>query len=620
MKNEASSYDNAYYHDNVYGHALAILARHSTDGKGKIHLDIGCGFGRIAEPLSTVLGVEYVGVDAGQRGVDSLRQRGFEAHVLTLSSEDETLQLLERVVANRPVHSISFLDTLEHLADGDGDATLRAIGRLARKHAAFVVISTPNVAHRDVGRKLALGHWTYTSAGLLDHTHLRLFDNQTFVRSLRQAGLYTIDTNNVTTVFSDQHFPATHPAIVSGSLLASFLAGLREQADPFGTINQFVHLVVPGLQTQDQSYVVKREVSRPLLSVLIRTQGKRIHTLEEALLCLAGQSSDDFEVLIIGHKLTLENQLRVERSIEDTPEWLRSKIQLIKVDDGNRTRPLNAGLIAASGQYLSILDDDDVPMAHWVETFGRLHGDSPGQVLRAVSVRQNVCNVAIGDFAGLRAEGTLEYFYPPTFQVLDHLYENWSPPTSLAFPRGLFDELGMRFDESLTTTEDWDFLMRAAGIVGVASVDEITSIYRWWVKDESSRTVHPQSEWTSNRQAILKKMDGNPFLLPKGAAAQIRQLIEIRNGRPGLVADSRGSSPEASSLRDKLLRHLLSSSWKVTAPLRLAGRLLGQPKIKFDFDEYDPAALRAMIDRVRRSMSWKLTRPLRLRRPPWWDN
>ncbi|HVF19852.1 MAG TPA: hypothetical protein VNA14_06385, partial [Mycobacteriales bacterium] len=40
-----------------------------------------------------------------------------------------------------------------------------------------------------------------------------------------------------------------------------------------------------------------RDAGRPFLSVLTRTQGRRPETLRELLLCLAAQTSDDFELL-----------------------------------------------------------------------------------------------------------------------------------------------------------------------------------------------------------------------------------------------------------------------------------------------------------------------------------
>ncbi|MGV3621469.1 MAG: hypothetical protein ACO1OB_11665, partial [Archangium sp.] len=69
-------YDNQYAPENVYGRAAELIrAQSDTDG---VHIDVGCSFGRIAETLRRVPGLEYVGVDGSGDGLASLRERGFE--------------------------------------------------------------------------------------------------------------------------------------------------------------------------------------------------------------------------------------------------------------------------------------------------------------------------------------------------------------------------------------------------------------------------------------------------------------------------------------------------------------------------------------------------------------
>jgi hypothetical protein len=219
----------------------------------------------------------------------------------------------------------------------------------------------------------------------------------------------------------------------------------------------------------------------------------------------------------------------VERAIDDQPEEMRERSRLIRVEDGNRVRPLNVGFAEPRGRYIAILDDNDVPMGNWVETFRTLDHQAPGRLLRTACVRQSVRSIVVQGQVGLRAEGSPERCYTKHFDLLQHLTINQSPPVCLAFPRGAFHDLGIRFDETMTTTEDWDYLMRVVMLLGVESSTECTGVYRWWVEGESSRSDHPQAEWDRNYQAILRKIDSSPLLLPAGSTARLRELMAGRD-------------------------------------------------------------------------------------------
>lgn len=268
---------------------------------------------------------------------------------------------------------------------------------------------------------------------------------------------------------------------------------------------------------------------QPMFTVLTRTQGTRMETLAEVLLCMSAQTIDDFEHLIIAHNAKPDAVDKIQQLIDDQSTTSRARIRFEQVLGGTRTTPLNAGFAMANGKYVIILDDDDIAFANWLETFRGIAAQKPGSLLRAVAVRQEFTWAHVEGKRSARAISAMHRDYASTFDFLEHLEESQTPPISIAFPRYLFTDHDMRFDETLTTTEDWDYIMRCATRVGVGSAEEITCIYRWWVDAENSRTVHSQSEWIDNHHVIQKKIDTSVNLLEAGTMSRIREVSDKMN-------------------------------------------------------------------------------------------
>jgi len=517
---DVHKYDNPVHENNKFGHALRLLARRlPEDAEGGVHLDLACGFGHIAEHVTADHKVEYVGVDVDLDELQALRDRGFEAHAADLQVETAAAQLRE-ILGDRRLVSISFLDGLEHLVDGSH--ALSAIGELLAEHRAVAVISVPNATHYDVGLKTLMGSWTYTEAGLLDRTHFQLYSAASLEQALRCAGLHRIDADDVLLAKSDQHFPADHVGLSESTPIGQWLRNVRATAEPHAQTNQFVWALTSVPERSHQLDV--REEDGPFLCILMRTQGRRPQELREALLSLAGQSSDDFEVLVIAHKTTYDEQKVVEAIIEEQPPSLRSRIRLLLLDRGRRSTPLNLGLAEARGRYIGILDDDDIVFGHWVQCFADAADERPGSLLRGIALKQDVRVWSVRGIPGIRGTDSPKPTYAADFSLAQHLYANYSPPVGWVFPRSLYLDFGQHFEESMTTTEDWEFLLRAAEIAGVTDVKRSVAIYRWWIDRESSRTLHPQDEWRQNQQEIERRIDSRPLLLPAGETRELRRV------------------------------------------------------------------------------------------------
>ena len=316
------------------------------------------------------------------------------------------------------------------------------------------------------------------------------------------------------------------------------------------------------------------------LSVITRTEGRRPQQLTEMLDSLAGQVNRDFELLVVAHNATDRDRSRLREQLERLPSWLKGRSRLLEAEGGTRSRPLNVGLESATGRYVAVLDDDDLALPGWVEEFARLESRSSGMILRTRVVRT--------------LDGRELDLYPESFDLVDHLVGNRSPVCGLAYPRPWLVALGLTFDESVEVLEDWDMLLRASPLCGVASSAAVTSHYRDnRGKDSSSR--HSELIWEFAERTVVDKANRSPVVLPPGSVQRLRHCLGRLSTVEARLPQAEGEAQEA---RRELARvnHALielqhryhdlvvdqaavvadfrsSSSWRVTAPLRWAGDL-----------------------------------------------
>ena len=138
----------------------------------------------------------------------------------------------------------------------------------------------------------------------------------------------------------------------------------------------------------------------------------------------------------------------------------------------------------------------------------RVAAKHPGNVLRSPVAEQEVEPTTwAGGRPGYEVRSRPRCRWPEQFDVLDHLWENHSPPCGWAIPRSAFVDQGLAFDESLPVLEDWDVLMQAVLWCGVADTGEVTAVWRRWITGDSSTSVHSDIEWDQARTAIIAKFD-----------------------------------------------------------------------------------------------------------------
>ena len=596
--------------DGPYGHAVRLVESHGHRG---VVLDLGCGYAAVGEVLQDA-GWQYVGGDRDADAVADIVSRGLEGHVVDLAAGEGLAGRLTDLIAGRRVGAVMMLDIIEHLPDPN--AVLGALAELSWSlatdgvDAPVLVTSIPNVAHFDLGAKLVGGRWDVTPSGLLDRTHLQMFTEQRVIAELGRFGWQECGRDDVIMEHSDQWFPPDHPFLVEGGPVHDHLRSLRSAADPNMAVNQFVraYRLVEGPATSHRrspmpatavAPVGDPAVGAPFLSVLTRTTGTNPSMLAETLTCLAAQTLKDIEVIVLVHGEddgAFESSGSVAASFE---EGFASRVRLEQVRGGSWAAPFNLGLELARGRYVAFLDEGDLVTADWAERFAEGVARAPGKLVRSVCFARHVRRRAPAE----EVMGTLPVTltkplaeFGESFDVLSSLAMDATPISSCAMPRSLVTELHIAFDEQLAYCAEWDFLVRAALVVGVEDTGHVTSIKLRWDDTDSTPGAVPPEAREREYVTMFARLDATPLLLPAGSATELSLLggndglarafesdrAELEEMR-GALAEARENlhretvdmqahraylerrAQQAEQARDELLA---SEFWRLTAPLR----------------------------------------------------
>jgi hypothetical protein len=262
--------------------------------------------------------------------------------------------------------------------------------------------------------------------------------------------------------------------------------------------------------------------------------------------------------------------------VDETLAWFaadfRGRVERVVCDVPARSAPLNLALDLARGRYLTFLDDDDVVLAHWMEAFTR-GLEFPGHIVRSVCYGQDFANepdTSSQHFEPVAAPVS----FPRSFDYIDHLVESGTPFCSVALPVDALRVHGIRFDESLDVSEDYDVLIRASQLCGVLDTGVATSLYRRWQRPIGTTSEITYDMWDRTHKAVLAKLDARPLLLPRHSATRVRMLEHDYHRVDQRMEQLRGRidelERETAGLRHQVDAYERSRFWKLTKPLRVA--------------------------------------------------
>ncbi len=348
-----------------------------------------------------------------------------------------------------------------------------------------------------------------------------------------------------------------------------------------------------------------------LVSIIVRTKD-RPTLLREALESLAAQTHRPLEVVVVN-----DGGQDVEEIVSSYTSSFDHLQYLVHEKNRGRAAAANTGLAAAKGEFVGLLDDDDLLLPEAIKTllwYTRVAGAAYGKV---EIIKK-----------GPDKEETLGLFEMP-FSREALFINNYIPTCGFIFRRELALKIG-GFDEEFALLEDWDFIFRLALETDFVFAPQKVAIYRlfgrgfvlgntlkefpWREKFYAkhfqklpprflAKAYYDFASWqqekiSSLHQQLLEEQEKKDFLEAKvveleaaleaerSKRAELEAALEAeRSKRAELEAALEAEREKSAELERALeaerskraeleatLAALLSSeSWRITAPLRWLG-------------------------------------------------
>lgn len=209
-----------------------------------------------------------------------------------------------------------------------------------------------------------------------------------------------------------------------------------------------------------------------MISIVIPLYNKErsiITTLESVL----AQTYADYEVIVVDDGST-DNSLRVVR--ERISELGTERVRVIHKENGGVSSARNRGIEEAQGEYIALLDGDDIWDKEYLAEQVKMIHEFPDAVMWGINFAETnngqlVRKLETGLPNGYR--GYVENYFEMKERISDLFCSS-----SVVIQREVFDKVGM-FDERIKYAEDTDMWWRIIATHKVAFDDKYMVFYRY---------------------------------------------------------------------------------------------------------------------------------------------
>ncbi len=197
-------------------------------------------------------------------------------------------------------------------------------------------------------------------------------------------------------------------------------------------------------------------VSMEKISVVIPAYNAE-RTLRSTLESVLAQTYGALEVIVVDDGSTDGT----ESTVKDYAE--QGRIRYIKRENGGIAAGRNTGLKACTGDYVALLDHDDLWDPDKIEKQLAFIGKSGADFVYCY-VRRLGLDGEIHEFPveKLQGESAMD----------DLLKQNWIYSSTVLFKRSILDSVGL-LDETFRYCEDWDYWLRIASVARIECMPEV---------------------------------------------------------------------------------------------------------------------------------------------------
>jgi GT2 family glycosyltransferase/ADP-heptose:LPS heptosyltransferase len=269
------------------------------------------------------------------------------------------------------------------------------------------------------------------------------------------------------------------------------------------------------LKRSQNSYpIVNSPFQQPLVSVIIPTFNRQ-DSIKEALESVLAQTFQDFEAIVINDGGADVSEVINTCNHDERIVYLQHK------ENKGLAAARNTAIKAARGKYIAYLDDDDIYYPEHLEILVGFLESSDYKVAYTDSYQADQTRIA-DRYVTTRKE----IIYSYDFNKEKFLIHNYIPVLNLVYRRDLLEDVGS-FDETLSTHEDWELLIRLSRKYDFFHIKAVTAEFRMR-DDATNMTEIKRSDFLRTLRRIYQRY--SHLALDAGileAQKNIEEFLEI---------------------------------------------------------------------------------------------